>query len=279
MTLPIEQNGALQAADGTQLYYRQWRHPQPRGAVVMVHGLGEHSGRYTQLALLFYEAGLSVRMHDQRGHGHSGGARGSLRHSDDYLADLKLIVDDFSRHTQQVPFLFGHSMGGLVATRFACSGVAELRGLLLSSPALAIRLSGFQRRLLALSTCIAPGLALPTGLPAQKVSHDEQIVQAARSDTLNHGRVSARVINFMLTSMAQVQAQASSFRLPLLMQVAGDDAFVDPEGSRAFFAQVPDIDKSFCYYQDAYHEIFNESPAYRWPAQQDLKSWLVAHMK
>jgi len=273
-----ENTGFLQAGDGTALFYRERRHPEPRGAIVLAHGLGEHGGRYGELAGLFHEAGLSVRIHDHRGHGRSGGARGSLRSAADFLSDLKLVFDDFAQQCDTTPFLFGHSMGGLVAARFATGGLSKVRGLLLSSPALAIRMSAFQKALLALTTRIAPGLAVPTSLPAQLVSHDAEVVQRYRSDPLNHGKVAARVVNFMLSAMAQVQRDAGTFTLPLLMQIAGDDAFVDPQGSRSFFAGVPQVDKCLHCYEDAYHEIFNESMERRLRVQDDLRSWLASHL-
>ncbi|ASU38126.1 lysophospholipase [Herbaspirillum sp. meg3] len=278
MPINNENTGSLQASDGTTLFYREWRHAAPRGAIVLVHGLGEHGGRYAELAGLFHDAGLSVRIHDQRGHGKSDGARGSLRSDADFLTDLKLVFDDFAQQCDTTPFLFGHSLGGLVAARFATGGLSKVRGLLLSSPALAIRMSGFQKILLALTTRLAPGFAVPTSLPAELVSHDTEVVQRYRNDPLNHGKVAARVVNFMLSAMAQVQRDAGTFTLPLLLQIAGDDVFVDPEGSRSFFSSVPQVDKCLYCYDDAYHEIFNESKERRLRVQGDLQSWLVSHL-
>lgn len=278
MPINNENTGFLQASDGTALFYREWPHPQPRGAVVLVHGLGEHGGRYGELAGLFHDAGLSVRIHDHRGHGQSGGPRGSLRSDADFLTDLKLVFDDFAQQCDTTPFLFGHSLGGLVAARFATGGLSRVRGLLLSSPALAIRMTAFQKVLLALTTRLAPGFAVPTSLPAQLVSHDTEVVQAYRRDPLNHGKVAARVVNFMLSAMTQAQRDAATFTSPLLLQIAGDDAFVDPQGSRAFFASVPQVDKSLHCYDDAYHEIFNESRERRLRVQSDLQSWLASHL-
>lgn len=273
-----QNTGFLQAADGTRLFYREWQHLQPRGAVVLVHGLGEHGGRYAQLAGIFHAAGFTVRIHDQRGHGGSEGVRGSLRRSDDFLNDLKIVFDDFAVAQQAVPFLFGHSMGGLVAARFATGGWSKVRGLLLSSPALAIRMSGFQKFLLTLTTQIAPGLAVPTSLPAQRLSHDDDVVRDFLADPLNHGKVAARLVNFMLDAMVHVHRDACAFTSPLLLQFAGDDAFVDPAGSRAFFAHVPQVDKTLHCYDDAFHEIFNESAERRLRAQCDLTAWLELHV-
>jgi alpha-beta hydrolase superfamily lysophospholipase len=274
-----QNTGFLQAVDGVRLFYREWLHPQPRGAVVLVHGLGEHGGRYRQLAGIFHAAGFSVRIHDHRGHGRSEGPRGSVRTNDDFLEDLKIAFDDFAAAAQTTPFLFGHSMGGLVAARFATGGWSKVRGLMLSSPALAIRMSGFQKFLLALTTQIAPGFAVPTSLPAQRLSHDEAVVRDFQGDPLNHGKVAARVVNFMLDAMACVQRDAGMFTSPLLLQFAGEDAFVDPAGSRAFFAHVPQVDKTMHGYDDAFHEIFNESAERRLRAQNDLLAWLELHVQ
>lgn len=270
--------GSLQSADGTSLFYREWLCSNPLGAVQIVHGLGEHSGRYDGLAAIFNQLGLSVRAHDHRGHGRSDGARGTIAHSDDFLNDLRLVFDDFSCQQQTLPFLFGHSLGGLIAARFATGGVAAVRGLMLSSPALAFGMSRWQRALLALGSTLAPGLALPSGLPAERVSHDNAVRLRYRDDRLNHGKVSARVINFMLAAIARSQADAAHFATPLLLQVAGDDWLVDRSGSERFFAQVPAQDKTFYCYDGAYHEIFNESPHYRDRAQHDLVTWLARQL-
>ncbi|MFL9925744.1 lysophospholipase [Herbaspirillum lusitanum] len=265
----------LTAQDGTRLYCREWTHTAAaRGAVHLVHGLGEHGGRYLELAGLLHELGLAVRIVDHRGHGQSDGVRGSLRRPDDFLQDLKLSFDDFAACQQQTPFLFGHSMGGLIAARFASGGFSPVRGLMLSSPALALTLNVWQKSLLALSSVLAPRLALPSSLPPDRLSHDAAVVAAYRSDPLNHGRIAPRTLNFMLDAMARTQADAGAFRTPLLLQVAGDDAFVAAEGSRRFFDALPSGHKCLHWYPQAWHEIFNEEASIRQQVQRDLKQWL-----
>ncbi|HZG19639.1 MAG TPA: alpha/beta hydrolase [Herbaspirillum sp.] len=265
----------IDAADGTRLFCRDWLLPGATAAVQMVHGLGEHGGRYAALAQLFHQAGMSVRICDHRGHGNSGGTQGSLTRPDDLLHDLKQSFDDFSRRTQCTPLLFGHSMGGLVAARFATGGFSPVRALALSSPALALDLSGWQRLLLKVSTAVAPGLALPTALPASRISHDPHQVRAYRQDPLNHGKIAARMLNFMLDAMHQAARDAAQFTRPVLLQVAGDDAFVAPRGSRAFFDALPGTQKTLHWYDTAYHEIFNEEVGRREQAMQDLRAWLA----
>lgn len=277
-TIEHPQEHWIAAADGTRLFCRDWLLPGATAAVQMVHGLGEHGGRYTALARLFNQAGLSVRICDHRGHGKSGGPRGSLAHQEDLLRDLKQVFDDFSHRSTCVPLLFGHSLGGLLAARLATGGYSPVRALLLSSPALALDLSGWQRALLRLSTALAPGLALPTALPAEGISHDAGQVKAYRSDPLNHGRIAPRLLHFMLDAMQQVARDAVRFTQPVLLQVAGDDALVAPRGSRQFFDALPGPDKTLHWYDDAYHEIFNERADLRAQAMLDLRQWLAQRM-
>jgi len=104
-------------ADGQRLLLRDWPRQGARGAVLFVHGLGEHSGRYDRVAAWFNQRGYAVRGYDQRGHGQSPGRRGALRHRDDLLADLAAVYQEYARATPHQPLLLGHSMGGLVAAR------------------------------------------------------------------------------------------------------------------------------------------------------------------
>lgn len=278
MTTFQDNTNYLHTVDGTRLFYRENLHPNPRGSIVMVHGLGEHSGRYGELAALFHALGLSVRMHDHRGHGRSEGPRGSVHLSDDYLTDLRLVFNDFAEQTGTTPLLFGHSLGGLIAARFATAGWSPVRALLLSSPALGLRMTLMQKLLLAISTHIAPALAVATSLPAHGLSHDVNVVREYEKDPFNHGKVAARVVNFMLEAIQHAMADAKQLTVPLLMQVAGDDALVEPAGSREFFDQVPEGAKEIHWYAGAYHEIFNEAPPYRQQAQDDLRAWLKRHV-
>jgi alpha-beta hydrolase superfamily lysophospholipase len=272
MAVPDE--GFLHSADGVPLFYREWPVANARGAVLIAHGLGEHSGRYGELAGLFNSIGLSVRAQDHRGHGRSGGARGSIARPDDFLQDLHQHFTHFSATHKTVPFLFGHSMGGLIAARFATGGFAVVRGVMLSSPALAIRLSAFQRFLLAMGSALAPGFAISSGLPAGGVSRDPDVLQGYGNDLLNHNKVAPRVVRFMLDAITQCMRDAPTFTAPLLLQFAGDDLLVDAAGSELFYEKLPTAHKNRVRYNDAYHEIFNEVAPLRRQVHSDVTKWL-----
>ncbi len=267
-------NHTFTMTDGTSLFVADYLLPEARGGFVIMHGIGEHCGRYAHIAQFLNEAGYSVRTYDHRGHGRSQGGRGDVGRPGDILNDAKVIVDDFAANHGGAPFLLGHSMGGLFAAHFALARMSPLRGLVLSSPALAVPLTAMQKTLLKLMTAIAPHVGVSNGLNPQFLSHDVAVVAAYKADPLVHGKISAGLLGAMLASVAYCETRAASITTPALMLVAGDDRLVNAEGSKHFFAQLPAGKAEFTMYEDFYHEIFNEPGRARPLAQ--LRAWLSA---
>jgi alpha-beta hydrolase superfamily lysophospholipase len=269
-----ERRHRMSAADGTALHVVDYLLPQSeaRGGVMLMHGIGEHSGRYRHVARFFNDCGLSVRCYDHRGHGLSQGGRGDVINGDPMLQDAEILLDDFALRLQEPPFLFGHSMGGLFAARFALSKPSPLRGLILSSPALAVRLSPAQHFLLKMMLKIAPHFGVPNGLQVQYLSHDPDVARAYQQDPLVHNKISARLLKSMLGSIDYCQQNAGTLAYPTLMVIAGDDHLVDASGSERFFAQLPPGRARLHRYDAFYHEVFNETDARRPFA--DLRAWL-----
>jgi alpha-beta hydrolase superfamily lysophospholipase len=190
------------------------------------------------------------------------------------LQDAQIVIDNFAAQFRQPPFLFGHSMGGLFAARYALSGRSRLRGLILSSPALAVRLSPPQRMLLKALHAVAPRLGVPNGLRPSYLSHDAAVVAAYKADPLVHNKISARLLTSMLRTIAFCEAHAGELVLPTLMVVAGDDRLVDAEGSKRFFAAAPPGMAELRVYPGFYHEVFNEPDADK--PFGDVRAWLAA---
>jgi alpha-beta hydrolase superfamily lysophospholipase len=264
----------ISAADGTRLHVVDYMLPpgQARGSIVVMHGLGEHSGRYQHLAGFFNSCGLSVRCYDHRGHGRSEGRRGDVIHGDPMLQDAQIVIDDFSSRYSTPPFLFGHSMGGLFAARFALSQRAPLRGLILSSPALALRLKPIDLRLLKVAEALVPWLGVPNGLRPADLCHSTAVVDAYKHDPLVHARISARLLRSMLDSIDDCQQHAHAMAVPTLLLVAGSDAAVDPSGALRFYQKLPPGLAQLHVYEHMFHEIFNEPDAAL--AFDDLRGWL-----
>lgn len=269
----------LKAGDGTPLFVTDWMIDPPasaKGAIVLMHGLGEHGGRYAHVIRFFNDRGLSVRIYDHRGHGRSGGARGDVPGDATMLQDAKIVIDDFARRLGREDaaslLLFGHSMGGLFAARFATARLSPLRGLILSSPALALPLSGAQKTLAKILRAIAPGLGIPNGLQTRYLSHDPQIEADYLKDPLVHPKISARLLSSMLAAIDFSQSHAAELAIPALLVVAGDDHLVDAAGSDAFFRRLAPGIGTMHRYKDFYHEIFNEIESPR--VFNDVGAWL-----
>lgn len=254
--------------------------PNARGTVVIVHGMGEHSGRYARLSRELHEAGFSTVAYDQRGHGRSPGARGALPRMTALLEDLAAVIDGVERRPL---VLFGHSMGGLVASRFVAEGLAEeparwsrnVDALVLSSPALKRELQWLERLKLAAGR-LTPNVQVPNGLDADRISHDPAVVRAYKEDPLNHDRVTPRLVNFILDSGKLVRERASRWRVPTLLLWAGADALVDPRGSEQFAAAAPREVVRSQVFPALYHEIFNETEPGRTEVMNALRAWLAA---
>jgi lysophospholipase len=275
--------GRQRMRDGTELLLRTWEPdprtcPEPPGCVLLVHGLAEHSGRYQHVAEVLCGLGLRVRAYDQRGHGASGGARMVAEHPDAYLDDLAEIHDATVRAWNELPILLGHSMGGLVAARFATLRVRPVRALVLSSPALALRLSPAMLTLHRVLLTLAPRLRVPNPIDARMLSHDPQVVARYRADPLVQTTISASVLESFIRGMAQAQADAARLEAPMLMLVGGADRIVDPAGSRTFFDHAPADLRDEVWFDQGYHEIFNEAEPVRSEVFAALTDWLSRHL-
>lgn len=268
------------AHDGDNLALMEWPLPEgekPRGVVVIVHGLGEHAGRYDALAGTLNAWGFSVRSYDQHGHGESGGLPGALPTDTQLLDDLADILDSTRRRTAPgTPLiLLGHSLGGLVAARLVSLNLRRVDGLVLSSPALDAGLNPFQKLLVAVLPRLAPNLRVGNGLDPRDLSHVPEVVQAYRRDPLVHNRISARLARFIAQAGPATLACASQWRVPTLLLYAGADRLVNPAGSRAFAAAAPQGTVTSHCFERLYHEIFNETE--RDQVFGRLKRWLDAH--
>ena len=271
----VPQSKKISAADGTPLFVNDYLLNEPgvcRGGVVIMHGLGEHAGRHAHVARFFNDCGFSVRTYDHRGHGKSGGPRGDVPRGDAILQDGQIIIDDFSTQLGQAPLLLGHSMGGLFAARFALEKISPLRGLILSSPALAVSLSGIEQLFLKLMIRVAPRLAIPNGLKVNQLSRDPNVALAYQKDPLVHNKITARLLTRMLDAMAFCHAHAATLSIPVLMVVAGSDGLVNAAGSQAFYPKVPTELMTWQWYPEMYHELFNEPDAGR--VFGDIRTWL-----
>ncbi|MCB2186895.1 MAG: lysophospholipase [Deltaproteobacteria bacterium] len=271
---------SLAGAGGVKLHTRRAQVAEPRGAVVVLHGYGDHSGRFGGLTELFNRLGLSVFLYDQRGHGLAGGARGAVSSWNDYLDDLDLFLAQVTRwHGAPPEIIFGHSMGGLVAAGYLLARPHSFRLAVLSSPlmALAVTVGGAKLALARLASRLAPRLSLPTEVKPEMLSHDPAVSKAYAEDPQSHKVANSRWFTEMLGAQEFCLSHAAELAVAGLLVVYGEaDPLVAPRGAREFFEATRVVDKECRSYPDMLHEIFNETG--KETPLADLAAWLAARL-
>ena len=262
--------------DGTTLVLRRWGAAGRRGVVVLVHGLGEHSGRYGHVGEWLAQRGFRVVAYDQRGHGRSQGAWGRIPTPGALLRDLEAVVDR-ARDPALPLLVLGHSMGGAIVAQFVAEARRPVDAAILTSPALAADLGGVQRLQLAIGERFLPDLAQGNGLNPQYIAHDAAVVSAYINDPLVHDRVSARLARAILDAGAIALQAAPTWRVPTLLLYAGDDHLVAARGSDAFAASAPAEVVDAERFDTLYHEILNEGTLAA-PVFAHLERWLEARV-
>ena len=274
----LHQETHFPARDGTNLYEQYWLPDgPPQAVVVIVHGINEHSGRYARLAADLTGRGYAVYAMDLRGHGRSDGERVMVRSFDEYLDDVEDLLQRVAeREPGKTLFLLGHSMGGAIVALLTIVRPPNIRGLILSSPALSIGGSVFPvlRKLAAFFSAVWPTLRV-VGIGHRFISHDPAVIAAFKNDPLVfHGRLPVRTAAELLRAAGCIQAQMEAVRLPLLILHGTGDYMTDPNGSRQLFRRAASSDKTLRLYPGLYHEVFSE--AERDQAVADLLGWLDA---
>lgn len=272
----------LTAFDGTALRGRAWEPDGAHGSVLVVHGLGEHSGRYAELASALGARGIATFATDLRGHGGSGGRRGHVREFEAFLRDQDVALEAVRRRTGDRPVvLLGHSLGGLIALRFVETRPdAPLAGLVLSAPQLAIarpppRWLGAVADVLAV---VAPALPLPNGIDPDDLSHDAAEVAAYRSDPLVHDRITPGLFRAMRRAMPAAAAEVDAVTVPAaLVVIPGADRIVRPDATRAVAARLAArLPTRVLEYPEMLHEPLHERD--REAVLNDLLAWLLSRI-
>lgn len=268
--------------NGLNIFYRKFRADPEKVIIVIAHGLGEHSGRYTNLFERLVPEGITFYALDFRGHGKSDGKRGHVFSFGEYLEDLHAVVEIATKEKKpgMKCFLLGHSMGGLIAINYALRRQEIIDGLIISSPSLgvAVKVPAVKAALGKIMSSLWPGLSLNNELDASKISHDDKVVAAYKNDPLVHDRVTARWFTEFLSAMEEANRGASDIKVSTLMQIAGDDHLVNAGASKAFFERLTVKDKKLHVYDGLYHEVFNEREEERKSVLNDLGAWISSHI-
>ncbi len=274
----------IELSEKGERYYRSWLPPEPRRVMVLVHGYGEHSGRYDEMAMFFAERGYAVHAYDQIGHGRTAGARGHVdrfdRLPEELARFLELVALD---HPGRPLALVGHSMGGLVVAATSVFHKPEVERIVLSGALLQLGAdSGGLQQSLSLGvaralSAVVPRVAMSTGLDVRGLSRDPEVIRRYEQDPFVADRMSARFATGMNATVSAVRGLAASIERPILILHGEDDPICSSSGSRDFFSGLrPDISKQSAIeiYAGLKHEIFQEPERQR--VWTDMQKWLEA---
>lgn len=272
-------DGTFDGYEGLQLYYQKWQPENETKAVIaLIHGFGEHSGRYMNVINHLLPLGFAVYSFDHRGHGRSPGKRGHIMDWNEFREDVRLFIEYIRGAEENKPlFLYGHSMGGLIVLNYTLHFPDGLRGVIASGPALAQ--PGVSPVLLLLSRVLSkiwPGFSIDTKIDAGLVSRDESVVSAYQDDPLTHSMASARFGTEFTAAMEWTQAHASEFKVPFLILHGQADKLVPEEGSAKFFKNAKIDDKERHLYPSGYHEPHNDIDHEK--VLKDMEQWLQKHL-
>jgi alpha-beta hydrolase superfamily lysophospholipase len=264
---------------GLELYYQRWRpEGEPKATLAIVHGFGEHSGRYGNVVDWFVPKGYAVYAFDLRGHGRSPGPRGYINEWAEFRGDVRSFLELVrEQEPGQVVSLLGHSMGGLIVLEYVLHHPEGLAGVIASGPLLAQ--AGVSPLLMALSKVLSgvlPRLTLNTKLDATSISRDPAVVEAYVNDPLVHSLGTPRLSTELTQATEWTQAHAAEMEIPCLIVHGSADRLCPPEGSRVFYENITLGDKERQVYENYYHEVFNEVGKERVLA--DVEAWVEHHL-
>lgn len=269
------ETGEFDVAGWFPLHWQSW-HPdgQSRAVIAIVHGYGEHGGRYARYVDHLVPHGYAMYTFDLRGHGRSPGPRGHVGSWDEFRSDVRAFLDFVRQREPDIPiFLLGHSMGGLLVLDIALRHSEGLAGVIASAPALAqTAVSPMLMMLARVLSRLYPSFSIEARRNGAALTRDPEAIAAHESDPLIHTRGSARMAVEMSRAMAWTREHASNWRLPLLVLHGTEDRVVPFAASRAFFDRVPVGNKEFLTYEGGYHEPHHDIEADR--VVEDVERWL-----
>jgi alpha-beta hydrolase superfamily lysophospholipase len=247
--------------------------------LVIVHGIGEHSGRYHNLIHYLNRRNIEVLSFDNRGHGLSGGQRGHINSWSDYRHDLKEMVNRFGSQNSELPlFVLGHSFGSLIVLDYILRNPEGLSGAIISASALqpVNVASEFQKVAARFLSKLFPRFTMKLNIDPDLLSRIDTICEAYRNDPLVHNRVTARWGMETLSAMEWIEAHAEQMVIPSLFIHGEADKMNAKEGTVEFFNKIPYEDKKLIIYPDRAHEPHQDLGQEE--VMKDMVEWLFSHI-
>lgn len=275
------QEGFFKGVRDANIYYQYWLPDgEVKAVLLIIHGLAEHSGRYSNVVNHFVPLGYAVYALDHIGHGKSDGDRVYVERIEDYTDTLEIFVNIVQESQTDKPmFLVGHSMGGLIGSLYLLEHQNDFNGAVLSGSGVKVpdNISPMVVSIGKLLSNLVPKFGL-IGLNANDISRDPKVVEAYVNDPLVYtGKTTVRLATEMLRGMERVQQEAGKITLPLLLVHGSEDKLVDPDASQMLYDTVSSKDKTLIFYEGYYHEVFNDPKKDKVFA--DMEAWLEKHLE
>jgi len=272
----------FEGSDGLSFYVQGWEpDAQPKAVVALVHGLGEHIGRYAHVGKALTDAGYVLVGFDLRGHGKTVSPRGHFPSLAVVMQDIRQVFQFVSQRYPNLPqFLYGHSLGGLLSLTYATQNKVGLKGVMVTGAALRSALQE-QKAKIAMANILGtliPAATIPSGLDATTISRDKAVVDKYVNDPLVHDKTSLGLGKTALTAIDVCFTHAREFAYPLLIMHGKEDKLTYPNGSTDFakLAGEKNKDVTLKLWDGLYHEIHNE------PEQAEvfrvMVEWLDKHL-
>ncbi|NCJ06824.1 alpha/beta fold hydrolase [Synechococcales cyanobacterium C] len=268
--------GFFAGAGNCSLFYQRWLPAiQLQAVLVIVHGLGGHSGWHSIIATHFVPRQYGVYTFDLRGHGRSPGLRGHINHWSEFRADLECFVQFVQQEHPHIPIVaVGHSLGGTILLDYVLHHPQVLQGIIVTAPAIgAVAISPVKLALGRLLSRIWPQFSLSTGFDLTCSTRDPDVLAAYQQDPLRHRLGTARLSTEFQQAVNRIQSQAASLQVPILLLHGTADCVVPISGSRQFFDHLTLAQKVKREYTGAYHDLYNDLS--RDQVLTDIEDWLT----
>jgi len=267
------------ASDGLRLFQRRREASKAKAEILITHGFGEHSGRYDALTEHLINHGFSTAVYDHRGHGLSDGLPGHVESFAEYDDDLAKVIELARARAGSLPvFLIGHSMGGLIALRYAARRGEQLAGVVVSAPLIAVAVSvpAYKTMIARVGARISPRLRLDNEINPSHLSRDPEVGRAYAADPLVNRKVSTKWFAEATRAMHEVAEWAPQIKIPLLVMHGTEDRLASVDATERLFERAGSPDKELIIYPGYYHELFNEPE--RREVYERVTDWLEKRM-
>ncbi|MFH2128990.1 MAG: lysophospholipase [bacterium] len=273
------QESTFEGINQTTIFYQTWTPDDPKGLVMIIHGYGEHSGRYMNVVNTLVPEGYTIWALDHRGHGKSAGRRCHVNRFSDYMEDVA-IFEKIARDTHpELPVhIIGHSMGSLIANHYVASRTKQnYRSLTLSGTGAATgpAIKGATKLISSLLSVVFPTLSIPSGLDPNFISYDKKVVEAYINDPLVENKITTRLGHELMASLPGMIPAAARLKTPTMMQIGSEDESFHPDSWDTLFEAIAVEDKVFRKYEGCRHEVYNEIK--KELPLNDLKDWINRH--